>query len=56
MAAAVVLAEFAVFGLAYGWLILSGNTSIMRSADPGASKSSLWVAAAPALAAMLLTG
>jgi uncharacterized protein len=51
----VVVGGLAVFGLAYGWLILSGHTSIATSADPGASKSSLWAAAVPALAAMLLT-
>ncbi|GAB3425502.1 hypothetical protein GCM10027569_62930 [Flindersiella endophytica] len=51
----VVAAGVAVFGLVYSWLILSGNTSIMTSADPGATKSSLWATAVPALAAMLLT-
>ncbi|MFC4060871.1 CPBP family intramembrane glutamic endopeptidase [Planomonospora corallina] len=44
-----------VFLLAYAWLAAAGHTEITASADPGAAKTSLWAAAVPALAAMLLT-
>lgn len=43
-----------MFVLAYAWLLLTGNTEISASADPGAAKLSLWGAAVPTLAAMLL--
>jgi uncharacterized protein len=47
-------AGLAVFVLAYTSLILTGNTVIRLSADPGATGVSLWAALLPQLAAVLL--
>ncbi|MGV9779479.1 CPBP family intramembrane glutamic endopeptidase [Streptosporangium sp. NPDC003464] len=47
-------AGLAVFVLAYMSLILTGNTVIRLSADPGATGVSLWAALLPQLAAVLL--
>ncbi|MEU7899286.1 CPBP family intramembrane glutamic endopeptidase [Nonomuraea sp. NPDC049152] len=47
-------AGLAVFVLAYASLILTGNTVIRQSADPGATGVSLWAALLPQLAAVLL--
>ncbi|WP_327092368.1 CPBP family intramembrane metalloprotease [Nonomuraea sp. NBC_01738] len=47
-------AGLAVFVLAYASLILTGNTVIRLSADPGAAGVSLWAALLPQLAAVLL--
>ncbi|GAA3130545.1 hypothetical protein GCM10010466_21490 [Planomonospora alba] len=44
-----------VFVFAYAWLAVTGRTEITASADPGAATSSLWAAAVPPLAALLLT-
>ncbi|WP_188195946.1 CPBP family intramembrane glutamic endopeptidase [Nonomuraea sp. SYSU D8015] len=47
-------AGVAVFALAYAWLIVTGNTEVAQSADPGATPASLWAAALPPLAAIVL--
>ncbi|GGM95099.1 hypothetical protein GCM10010106_49850 [Thermopolyspora flexuosa] len=48
-------AGLAVFVLAYGYLLATGNTAISVSRDPGAAKASLWSAILPPLAAIVLT-
>lgn len=48
------IAGSVVFAAAYGWLIITGNNQLTASADDGAAKISLWEAAIPPLAAILL--
>ncbi|MFI0451250.1 lysostaphin resistance A-like protein [Actinomadura sp. 6N118] len=43
-----------VFVLAFIWLLVTGHTEIAQSADPGATKASLWAAVLPPLAAVAL--
>lgn len=52
--AAMTAGGLAVFLLAYGWLVATGNSEISASADADAAKTSLWAAALPALAAMAI--
>ena len=47
-------AGIAVFVLAYGLLLVTGTTEITPSRDPGAPALSLWAAAIPPLAALVL--
>lgn len=48
------VAGLAVFVLAYGWLLLTGNTVVRQSADEGATGLSLWALLVPQLAAIAL--
>ncbi|MFF5265154.1 CPBP family intramembrane glutamic endopeptidase [Actinomadura viridis] len=47
-------AGLAAFMLAYAFLVATGDTEIVPSADPGASGVSLWAVALPPLAALVL--
>lgn len=44
----------AMYVVAYGWLLVVGDGMVTPSSDPGAPSISLWAAAIPALAAILL--
>ena len=50
----IVGAGIAIFVLAYGCLLATGTTEIVPSRDPGAPRVSLWAAAVPPLAALVL--
>ncbi|MFC9970826.1 CPBP family intramembrane glutamic endopeptidase [Spirillospora sp. NPDC127200] len=53
-ATSVTCAGAAIFVLAYAWPAITGNTQVARSSDPDAAVSSLWAAALPPLAAIVL--